>query len=624
MIAEDSWASRMRSGSSGDEHLLRVLATSDLHLQIHPHDYIADRAAPATGLARIARIVERLRQGADACVLLDNGDFLEGNALGDLIVASGPAAVRAHPMIAAMNALGYDAATLGNHEFSFGIRVLADALSAARFAVVSANLALRVAGAPPIQPDVILERRLSDGSCLRLGVTGALPPQVMVWDRAHLAGRAEVRPILPAVAEAVQNLRARGADLVVVLCHSGLPQDPEQRPRRDEAIADAVAALPGVDAVVAGHTHGVHPPADSSAPPAPMQRARPGGHAPIVMPGSGGTHLGLIDLVLGRGPEGRWQILCSEARCLDARDRLEGERTRRGISRRLIDLAGPAHRATLAAIRAPVGETAVHLHTHLCALAPAPAVRLVAAVQAEAVERALRDGPFAELPVLSAAAPYRAASGDGTGPATDIPPGPLRMAHLHDLCPYPNTIAARLIDGAGLRLWLEHASRIFAEPSAADGRASPLLRTDAVLYTFDTIEGLHYEIDLGARAEGGGRVIRDLSHRGRRVHDADRFVLAASGYRLSGGGGFPPTPDGAHLFDALGGLREALLARLATGAPIRLAPGPVWRLRGGAGTLRTLLAPLAARVCLGDPALPQDIYVERTRAGGPLALTVRF
>jgi 2',3'-cyclic-nucleotide 2'-phosphodiesterase/3'-nucleotidase len=116
---------------------------------------------------------------APNCLLLDNGDTFQGGALGDLATADVSGEDDPHPMITAMNAMGYDAATLGNHDFDYGIDVLSRVLLAARFPIVLAN-AQHPGNGEPFQPrHVILEREVEDldgaRHPLRIGVTGTVP-----------------------------------------------------------------------------------------------------------------------------------------------------------------------------------------------------------------------------------------------------------------------------------------------------------------------------------------------------------------------------------------------------------------------------------------------------------------
>ena len=123
---------------------LKLIATSDLHGELRDFDYVRGRNDPSLGLSRAAGVIDRLRAEADASVLLDSGDFLFGRPYADL-PDGGAGAV-----IEAMDAVGYDAVTIGNHEFDMGADILERALESARMPVISASL-----------------ERLSNGALLR-------------------------------------------------------------------------------------------------------------------------------------------------------------------------------------------------------------------------------------------------------------------------------------------------------------------------------------------------------------------------------------------------------------------------------------------------------------------------
>ena len=102
---------------AGNVHL-RLLETTDIHVHVFPYDYYRDREDHQVGLAKIATIVDAIRAEAPNTMLLDNGDFLQGNPMGDYMAYQrGLADGDVHPIIAAMNAMDFDAATIGNHEF---------------------------------------------------------------------------------------------------------------------------------------------------------------------------------------------------------------------------------------------------------------------------------------------------------------------------------------------------------------------------------------------------------------------------------------------------------------------------------------------------------------------------
>lgn len=199
---------------------LRILATSDLHAHLLSWDYLKNRASPAVGLARTASLIAKARVEVGCCVLVDNGDFLQGSPLGEVeALACRNAGGALHPMIAAMNLLRYDVANLGNHEFSHGLDFLLDHLACAQFPAISANL-VRGLGASPLQddrlvpPSVIITRQLADSEGqvhpLRVGFVGFAPPQTVVWEGVKLGSRLQGRDILEAALAHVPRLRAQG------------------------------------------------------------------------------------------------------------------------------------------------------------------------------------------------------------------------------------------------------------------------------------------------------------------------------------------------------------------------------------------------------------------------------
>ncbi|MDO9525979.1 MAG: metallophosphoesterase, partial [Gemmobacter sp.] len=291
---------------------LRILATSDLHAHVVPHDYYTDRSAEGVGLAHTARLIEILRGSATNSILLDNGDFLQGSAMGDYAAEAG---VNPHPIIAAMNYLDYDVVALGNHELNYGLPFLRQALAAAQFPVVSANLMTADGQATLFAREALLDRVLRDQDGrdwpIRIGVIGFLPPQVVAWDRLHLADKATATGIVEAARGLVPVLRAAGADVVIALCHSGIGDGSDDPDSEDAGLA--LARVPGIDAMITGHTHQVFPGPDfADQPLADCVKGQLAG-IPACMPGSAGSHVGVIDLALRR-TAGGWQVESGTAR----------------------------------------------------------------------------------------------------------------------------------------------------------------------------------------------------------------------------------------------------------------------------------------------------------------------
>ncbi len=515
---------------------LRILATTDLHMHLLPQDDFTGRPAPGRGLAGVATLVDRERATHPNTVLLDNGDVLNGSPAAEFLDPRLP-----HPMIAAMNACRYDAATLGNHDFDAGPAALVAALAQARFPFAVTNAALRGARGR-IAPFVVLDRHVTDraGTAhpLRIGVMGFLPPRTVAWNPG-LAARLRITDPVEAARAAIPLLRRAGADVIVALCHSGIGAGADMTMTDDAAVA--VACLDGVDAVVAGHTHAVFPGPDHAACDKVDPVAGTLGGKPAVMPGFWGSHLGIIDLALRRDGTG-WRVAEGSGRIEPAGDAPPAP------------LPAPAlHGLASAAARMQhrLARTARPIHNHFALLGHDPATGIVAAAQRWHVRRALRGRP-ASMPVLSAAAPGRAGGRSGPHHYTDIPPGPITALALSDLCPWPNRLCAVELTGADAADWLERASSIFARlrPGAGD---HPLIDPRFPGYNFDVIHGLTWRIDPSQPARYGpngelidaaARRITGLRHLGTTVAPEDRFILATHGFRLADGGLFGPLAAG--------------------------------------------------------------------------------
>lgn len=529
------------TGSRRPLAFLRLIATSDLHASLMPYDYRANRPNARLGLGAVSQQIAEARGEVQNALLFDNGDFLQGSPIADYAAAARRR--RAHPVITAFNTLGYDAVTLGNHEFDYGLDFLSQALAEARFPVVCANVAVRLGKSPArdetfVPPYAILRRQIIDrdgqSHLIRVGVIGFAPPQIQEWDRSSPGGGVRTRDILAAARAWLPRLRARGADIIVALAHTGIgPLEPEHG---TEHAATALAALPEIDAVIAGHSHQVFPGPDFAPSAAVDPVAGRLAGKPAVMPGHSASHVGIIDLQLERCRIGarRWRVVGAASR---VGPRGPGPAPAiPALHRALV----PDHRAALAWSRRHLGETRVPLHSHFATVAPSAALALVAEAKADHVRRQLAGTSWEGLPLLSSASPYRTGGRGGPANFTDIPTGPLRQRNLSDLYPFPNTLVTLLVTGAEILTWLERAATVFRQIAPGDSDV-PLLNPDLPGFTFETIPQLDYAFDLSqpARFDQMGRLacpdahrVVGLSHLGRPVRATDEFLLVTNSHRL--------------------------------------------------------------------------------------------
>ncbi len=553
---------------------LRIMETTDLHSNMMDFDYYKDSATEKFGLVRTASLINAARNEVKNSVLVDNGDLIQGSPLGDYMAAKGLKKGDIHPVYKALNTLDYAVGNLGNHEFNYGLDYLHRALEGAKFPYVNANIIDVKTKKPLFTPYIIKETTVTDTDgktqTVKIGYIGFVPPQIMVWDKANLSGKVMVDDITETAKKYVPEMREKGADLVVLVAHSGLSSEPYQAMAENSVYY--LSEVPGVDTILFGHAHAVFPSKDFAAiKGADIAKGTLNG-VPSVMPGMWGDHLGVVDLVLNND-SGKWQVTSSKAEARPIYD-AAAKKSLAAEDSKLVAILKHDHDATRQFVGKPIGKSADNMYSFLSLVQDDPTVQVVNNAQTAYVKHFIQGDPdLANLPVLSAAAPFKA-GGRKNDPASfvEVEKGQLTFRNAADLYLYPNTLVVVKATGKEVKEWLECSAGQFNQIDINSTKPQALINWETFrTYNFDVIDGVKYQIDVTQPARYDSECqsinpqserIKDLTFNGKPIDPNQVFLVATNNYR-AWGGKFTGTGD-SHIAFASPDENRAVLAKWIT------------------------------------------------------------
>lgn len=583
--------------AAGTNVELSILETTDLHTNIRSYDYFKLTEDKSIGFERTATLIKTARAESKNTLLFDNGDTIQGTAVSDYQALVSPISCDTTlAMYKVMNAAGYDGAGIGNHEFNYGLPYLAqvtgskfnvDGMPAVadqkkcagpNFPQVLANVLSTRDKAPIFQPYVILDRKMSatgpDGkpvdAMIKIGVIGFTPPTILSWDKRFLEGKVSTDGIKELAMKYIPEMRANGADVIVAISHGGLDNS-AYLPSMENGNYH-LSLVPGIDAMLIGHSHQIFPNANSTI----AQFNLPGvdkvkglvNGVPTVMANFWGQHLGVIKLKMNY--DGKTWVIDKNKTTVEARSIKNADGSFVAAEPSVAAAIDTEHLATIAYVKTPIGSTDFELSSYFADIGDVSAIQVVNQAQADYVSTYVKANlpQFSALPVLSVSAPFKSGFAGGTD-FTDVMAGNVAINNAADLYLYPNTVYAVKVSGSDIRNWLETAAKRFNKIDPALTTAQPLISSFPG-YNFDmfTSADIQYEIDV---TQDVGQRIKNLVYKGAPISPTQEFIVATNNYRASGGGNFPGIDGTKTIYASPDANRDVLIAYIKAKKNLTLA-----------------------------------------------------
>ena len=534
---------------------LTIMGTTDLHGSVFNWNYFTnaeydDKAKNDIGLAKVSTLVEAVRaqRGRDHTLMIDAGDTIQGTPLAYYFARIAPITDgNLHPMAAAMNHIGYDAAALGNHEFNYGIPLLRTFAEQLDFPLLGANALDARTGRPAFAPYVIKTVRVPGERPIRVGILGLTNPGIAIWDKANVEGKMTFPGLVEQAKVWVPRMRAAGVDVVVVAAHSGATTSSsygDALPFPENAATLVAQQVPGIDAILVGHAH-------EEIAERRVVNVATGREVVLTEPLRWGMRLSLIDLTLVEA-RGRWAVQSVGSSVLNSNTVAEDPL--------VVKLLTADHDKVVSYVNSVIGSCTAAMSCATARYEDTAALDFINLVQAQAVRAGIAGTPAAALPMLSIAAPFNSAAA--------IPAGQVSVRDVAGLYIFDNTLLGITFTGAQVKAYLEKSAEYFKQVSGT-GPFTPGQLTNAVTvvapngtpdYNYDVMGGLDapltYDIDV---AQNKGSRILNLSYAGQPIDPGAQFVVAINNYRQSGGGGFPGVKTAPVVHNAQQEIRQLII-----------------------------------------------------------------
>ena len=480
--------------ASGAELKITLLATTDLHGNLFPYDYYTAQPA-ARGLAKIATLIQAARAENPNNLLIDCGDTIQGTPLEAvyqeyLETGKGVPPPAHDPMMLAMNAIGYNAMVVGNHEFNFGLKNLARAREDANFPFISSNIAAAAASKGlalrPFAPYFI-----QTVAGVKIAVIGVTTPLIPDWEAEEHYRGYRFESGVDAAGRTVAEVRAREhPDIVIVAAHAGLDGD-----AKENMVRQIATQVPGIDAIVFGHSH-------------QQLASLQIGDVLLMQPKNWGMSLGEMDFVLTPKETSGWKIVSKTSRLIPVtRDT--------AADAGILEIGRPYHELAERYLNTAVAQAPVSLDSRLARVEDSALIDAIQQVQL-----------FYSKADVSFASSFNA--------RVSVPKGPVTIRQIAALYVYENQLYVLQGNGKMVRDALENSARYY-NTCVADCSQGPLINPQIIGYNYDMAQGVDYEIDL---TQPAGQRIRNLRWHGKPLEDSQPLRIAVNNYRAGGSAGY--------------------------------------------------------------------------------------
>lgn len=527
--------------AEGDK-TITILGTSDMHANIWGYSYEDDKESVNNGMARLYAYIQQVRAENPNTFLIDAGDDIQGNILTDDIYNKTPESP--HPVIEAMNYMGYDAMTLGNHEFNWGISSMLKIVGQAKFPVLAANVQNKDGGYVTGAGYTIVER-----GGVKVAVIGVCTPDIPIWD----GGKEGIENVVfaaanTAVKKAVAEVKDK-ADVIVVSAHMGLTPEFDEDGGSDSA-QKILDDNPEVNVLQVAHTHNAE--------------KQTQGNTVIGGVRNGGREIARFDLTLDKNNK----VTKSTVELVDMAD------TTPSAELRALPIVNESHERTIAFIKgggggegeaggAALGTTAAKFQPEN-EIMGLPEGKLQDTAVMDLINRIQLENSGADV---SAAALFKDTS--------DLPMGSINYGNIFNIYKFDNTLYRVTVTGKELKAYMEWSAACYNQWMPGDINIS--FEPNHPGYLYDMFAGVDYEINL---SKPEGQRIENVMFKGQPLQDDQTLTLAVNNYRYSSGLKGQKLIEGKRDWESSNSIRDMIVEYFAKNSPVPPMVDNNWKITG--------------------------------------------